>query len=168
MTRVLLITGARSLADSPDAERWARALIAEALAGCDLLIVGDAPGPDAWAWDESAGVTEERHRYMVRGRQAGAIEARSINDEALAWWAWGKGRAHPLDRNAAMVRDAVGFRDRDGDDVRCLALLDGTKRDEPGRRATRGTEHTAGLAERAGLTVRREVWTTGRKEVSDG
>ena len=42
MTRVLLITGARSLADDPAAEAWARAIIAEALAGVDLLIVGDA------------------------------------------------------------------------------------------------------------------------------
>lgn len=35
MTRVLLITGARSLADDPAAEAWARGLIAEALAGVE-------------------------------------------------------------------------------------------------------------------------------------
>lgn len=49
MTRVLLVTGSRSLADRPGAEAWARGLIHAALTGTDLLIVGDAPGPDAWA-----------------------------------------------------------------------------------------------------------------------
>lgn len=47
MTRVLLVTGSRSLAAIPGAEAWARAKIAEALVGVDLLIVGDAEGPDA-------------------------------------------------------------------------------------------------------------------------
>ena len=47
MTRVLLVTGSRSLADDPAAERWARGLIREALDGVGLLIVGDAPWPVA-------------------------------------------------------------------------------------------------------------------------
>lgn len=46
-----------------------------------------------------------------------------------------------------------------GHAVTVLALLDGTKRDAPGRRATRGTEHTVGLARAAGLAVRVETWT---------
>lgn len=49
MTRVLLVTGSRSLATIPGAEAWAREHIRRALEGVGLLIVGDAPGPDLWA-----------------------------------------------------------------------------------------------------------------------
>lgn len=158
MTRVLLITGARSLADSPDAERWARALIAEALAGCELLIVGDARGPDEWAWTIAGNIVVNCDEYVTGGPNAGKIaEHRGIGAPRIdRRWAW-HGTTRPLARNAVMVSDAEKLR-IDGHDVRVLALLDGTKRDEPGRRVTRGTEHTAGLAERAGLSVRREVW----------
>lgn len=159
MTRVLLVTGARSLADHPGAEAWARALIREALAGVDLLIVGDAPGPDAWAWDADETLAPHRWQFCVRGARAGAINMRSIvggYDAVSRWTAEGQ-TTHPLARNGAMVSTARHHMLR-GCDVRVLALLDGLKADAPGRRATRGTEHTAGLAERAGLTVRREVW----------
>lgn len=193
MSRVLLVTGARSLATRPGAEAWARALIAEALAGVDLLIVGDAPGPDAWAWEIAErlwfdGLTqsaEERDRCFIDPCAA----YRSINGYATSGsftgdvilhdgyihggkyvvctafrWARSKRprggeeyRQWFLDRNAAMVRDAEEMAAQ-GRVVTVLALLDGAKADAPGRRATRGTEHTAWLAERAGLSVRREVW----------
>ena len=39
MTRVLLVTGSRTLAKHPGAEAWARGLIREALDGEDLRIV---------------------------------------------------------------------------------------------------------------------------------
>lgn len=158
VTRVLLVTGARSLADDRAAEAWARGLIAAALVGVDLLIVGDAPGPDAWAW-EIARI--DRHRYWTRTAHAGSIEARFDDGSLQAWWTWGSRNTHPLARNAAMVADATGYRDRDGDDVRCLALLDGRKPavTRPGeKRPTRGTEHTAGLARAAGLTVDAQTW----------
>ena len=152
--RVVLVTGARSLATRPGAEAWARGLIAEALRDVDLLIVGDADGPDAWAWDEAR---IDRHRYWTRAAHAGTIEARFYDGSLQAWWTWGSHNTHPLARNAAMVTDAAGYRDY-GDDVLCLALLDGLKVDAPSRRATRGTEHTVGLARAAGLTVREEAW----------
>ena len=153
MTRVLLVTGSRSLADHPGAEAWARGLIRAALADVDLLIVGDAPGPDAWARSE-AKFTPLVHVYFARGDAAGRVLRFAPFDSQTAVWAH-DGNTHPLRRNAVMVRACV----EGGADVRCLALLDGTKRDVPGRRATRGTEHTAGLAERAGITVQRKVWT---------
>ena len=160
MTRVLLITGARSLATRPGAEAWARGLIAEALVGCDLLIVGDADGPDAWGIEEASGRGIEVTSYACRGDNAGWIVNAAARVQSL--WSSVAG-THPLRRNAAMVRDAVRMR-ADGDDVLCLALLDGLKVDvpprngKPGERATRGTEHTVGLARAAGLTVRQEVW----------
>lgn len=173
MTRVLLVTGSRSLATIPGAEEWARDLIRTALDGVDLLIVGDAPGPDAWAWGEAEraerrsgfGVCVDlgdgpltalaRAKYAVRGEDAGWI----VDGEGRWTSTWTDARRpHPLNRNQYMVHDAMEMMTR-GHDVRCLALLDGTKRDAPGKRATRGTEHTAGLAERAGIKVERQTWS---------
>jgi hypothetical protein len=158
VTRVLLITGARSLATRPGAETWARGHIAEALRGVDLLIVGDAPGPDAWARE----IARDRGRvtrcaqavYAVRGDLAGWI----IDESGRGVSEWTESRyTHPLERNRVMVHDAKEMGQR-RDDISVLALLDGLKVDVPGKRATRGTEHTVGLARAAGLTVREEVW----------
>lgn len=182
MTRVLLITGARSLADDPAAEAWARGLIAEALRGVDLLIVGDAPGPDAWAWeiaedgwllihDVSTRPEAMRriHCYRIRGVYRGQIvlhdgymHGKHFALDTIGDWNRGPD-THPLRRNAAMVADAARML-RDGDNVRCLALLDGRKPAvvKPGeKRPTRGTEHTVGLARAAGLTVDARTWPKG-------
>ena len=119
-----------------------------------------APGPDAWAASVGASIVhDEVHVYLTRGRDAGWIISPDEDGEASYHGRWGRaGETHPLQRNAAMVR-AAAARAAIGHDVRCLALLDGTKRDAPGRRATRGTEHTVGLARAAGLAVRVETWT---------
>lgn len=158
MTRILLVTGSRSLATREGAEAWARAILRDALACVDLLLVGDADGPDAWA--RAAGAAGEGHRlwwYCTKGWPRGLIRQwDGMHCEDVPWAPRGTS-THPLDRNAAMVRDAARML-RDGDDVRVLALLDGLKTDTPTRRATRGTEHTVGLAERAGLTVVERVW----------
>lgn len=166
MTRVLLITGARSLADDPAAEAWARGLIAEALAGVGLLLVGDAPGPDAWAAMDSgatSSLVSERVLwiYCACGPNAGAI----VKWHRCLWsrrqWALPGTSTHPLKRNAAMVADCKRFAAADPT-VSVLALLDGRKAAvvKPGeKRPTRGTEHTARLARDAGLTVDARTWT---------
>jgi hypothetical protein len=164
VTRVLLITGARSLATRPGAEAWARGLIAAALAGCDLLIVGDADGPDAWAWESvtTRGREVYGYRYATRGVSAGHVidsfgtdcgrwTTKTAPQGTRGWTPW------LLSRNAEMVAQAAHCAGS-ACDVLCLALLDGLKVDAPGKRATRGTEHTVGLARAAGLTVREEVW----------
>lgn len=156
MTRVLLVTGSRSLATHPGAEAWARGLIRTALADVDVLIVGDASGPDRWAVQEGDdAVAHETRVYWTRGRDAGCILVPTGEGEAGYGGRWApRGvSTHPLQRNAAMVRAAAAMAAQ-GYDVRVLALLDGLK----GKGATRGTEHTAGLAERAGIKVQREVW----------
>ena len=187
MSRVLLVTGARSLATRPGAEAWARALIAEALAGADLLIVGDAPGPDAWAWEiaESQWFDPVRwqpnrvhrrriHCYATQGSFTGDV---ILHDgfpvggghfavEAESRWAATKRprggeelRQWLLSRNVAMIDEASTWhRSPVPPAVSVLALLDGLKHDAPSLRAARGTEHTVGLARGAGLSVRREVW----------
>ena len=151
MTRVLLVTGSRSLARIPGAEAWARGLIREALRGCDLLIVGDAEGPDAWA-RALATANETRTRcYHVHGLHRGWITDSDIADP-VARWDEGvtRGRRYPLARNAAMVADAAGFFDA-GATVSVLALVDTASR-------TQGTLHTVGLARDAGLTVDVRTW----------
>lgn len=165
MTRVLLVTGARSLADSRDAERWARALIAEALRDVDLLIVGDADGPDAWAWAEAGCNCVECHEYITRGPRAGMIaEHRGIGVPRIDR-PWSVDHTSPLRRNAAMARDCKRLA-AEGATVSVLALLDGRKPavTQPGeKRPTRGTEHTVGLARAAGLSVREERWPPAPK-----
>ena len=161
MTRVLLVTGARSLADDPAAEAWARGKIAAALVGVDLLIVGDAPGPDAWAWDEGANLALVPWAFYTRGNGAGWIvtERNGVRSRTERWAPPGVA-VHPLDRNAAMVATARANMLR-GHTVSVLALLDGRKPAvvKPGeKRPTRGTEHTAGLARDAGLTVDAQTW----------
>lgn len=161
MTRVLLVTGSRSLAAHPGAEAWARGLIHAALVGVDLLIVGDATGPDAWAAGIASSHDKRVRRYDTHGVHAGwIVEAQYDLWCPVARWATGamEGRRYPLHRNAMMVRDVVDLAMTTQWSASVLALLDGTKRDAPGKRATRGTEHTAGLAERAGIVVQREVW----------
>jgi hypothetical protein len=158
VTRVLLITGARTLATRPGAEAWARDHITRSLRHADLLIVGDADGPDAWAWDETTWLmspTLKVRCYRTHGDDAGWI----TEPEQGKWQRvtrWDAGDTHPLKRNAAMVSNASSK--RIAATVSVLALLDGLKVDAPGQRATRGTEHTVGLARAAGLTVREEVW----------
>ena len=162
MTRVLLVTGSRSLAQHPGAEAWARGLIRTSLAGVDLLIVGDAPGPDAFAVGIARIMEVPTSIYDTRTVNAGWVVDADSNRQfhwtaarpptgTRGWKPW------LLSRNEAMVSDAAKMLQH-GHDVRCLALLDGTKRDAPGRRATRGTEHTAGLAAHAGLVVTRRTW----------
>lgn len=170
MTRVLLVTGARSLAMRPGAEAWARGHIAEALRGVDLLIVGDAPGPDAWAWESvtTRGRDVYGYRYATRGVCAGHVMD-SFGQDCGAWTSAAAPKGTRgwtpwlLSRNAEMVAQAAHCAGANCD-VSVLALLDGLKVDKPARdgkpaeRATRGTEHTVRLARDAGLTVREEVW----------
>jgi hypothetical protein len=160
VTRVLLITGARSLADDRDAEAWARGLIAAALVGTDLLIVGDAPGPDAWASRIQRDALRRVECYRTHGPNAGWIDTAHCEEwDRLRLWADGVSR-HPLKRTEMMVADAAGIMDA-GDTVSVLALLDGCKPAvvKPGeKRPTRGTEHTARLARAAGLTVDAQTW----------
>lgn len=158
MTRVLLLTGSRSLATTARAERWAAKLIREALATTDLLLVGDADGPDTWGHQEAVHLGLAWRRFNVRGPHAGWISTSALDRfsrwsdgdppkrsaDAAVWSAW------CLARNRAMVRDAQE-RAALGHEVRGLALVDLGSR-------THGTEYTAAHAEAAGITVRRMPW----------
>ena len=116
------------------------ALLYPATAGHDVVVyaAGDGPWSARWRWAAR----------VVDGRVVGETGALADGERArvLAW------------ARREMVRDVASLAMTRQWSAHVLALLDGTKRDAPGRRATRGTEHTAGLAERAGLCVTREVW----------
>ncbi len=169
MTRVLLITGARSLATRPGAEAWARGLIAEALRGVYVAQMGDADGPDKWAREEAAALGVTVRCHVTRGASAGCVVLHK-NGRAEVLHRWTKTAPPSSDatraewaawlklRNREMVEESVFLGEHVGLPVDGLALLDGLKVDAPGQRATRGTEHTVGLARAAGLTVREEVW----------
>lgn len=108
MTRVLLVTGSRSLATHPGAEAWARGLIREALRDVDVLLVGDATGVDRWAaWEGAVVVRHEVRVYVTHGRDAGWIIAPDDEGEARVCGTWATdGNAHPLNRNAGYWSDS--------------------------------------------------------------
>ena len=187
---ILLVTGARSLADDPAAEAWARGLIAEALEGADLLIVGDAPGPDAWAVDEARRARISRRKYAAFGPFAGCVVVDGREGAPPRWtireprrWIYETSpESVPASqrkivatwvakRYVAMMGDAV--KANRTHDVSALYLADpragciselvidkARKANIPLRQEawTRGTEHTVGLARKAGLTVDAQTW----------
>jgi hypothetical protein len=156
---ILLVTGARALADTAAAAIWAQDAIDEALAGMPrhgLLVTGDAAGPDRWALDVAGepfdnDLSRSWERWGLDGEVRGGLV---YGSELLARWIAAYALAHvercrvPLVRNGAMV-GCVAARAGRGARVVVLGLV------APWAR-TRGTAHTLGLARRAGL------WTDER------
>ncbi len=141
---ILLVTGARALAELPAAEEWARAQITEAAARIvdgGVLVTGDAAGPDAWALARAEGLGRQSARYALDGC---IYTSRGIT-------VWGiRGNSHtsrtwPLERNRVMVHH-VAHRAAQGRRVQVLALR------APWAR-TNGTAHTITRAAEAGLVV---------------
>lgn len=153
-----VVIGSRSLASRGiEAEAWARHLIHCISDHADVIVSGDAPGPDAWARERVV----ELHTERLRGRFYGL--------DGMVRDAWGtplgrweraervpppghpERRRWPLTRNAAIVR-AVALRvRRDGVRAEVYALVDPAS-------PTRGTHHTLTLARRAGLTCHTETF----------
>lgn len=143
--RVLLVTGSRALADTPQAEEWARAELARRITveTVDNVVAGDARGPDEWAHEIAAKASLRHERWCL----GGAVELRHHN---LRWLpegapiptthdAWAQ---RALARNRAMVEHTA----LSPEGVRVLALLASWSR-------TRGTQHTMRLAREHGLPV---------------
>lgn len=156
----LLVTGSRSLAKDPDAAAWAKAILTEVISALppgSALIHGGATGPDLWAHEavcaraREFGVVRWSYCYHPDGRLS-----RSIVVEGVAYdlrdSRWNDGDPGPLTRNTYMVNEAVPKAVARGYEPRVLALVDSTSR-------TKGTDHTVGLARKAGYPVDRRVWT---------
>lgn len=146
--RILVITGSRSLnmshGGSMQSESWAKQLLRTALFGDHrptFLVHGDCPNsPDRWA-HELAMKGPEPYIQCLAFNLDGWIY---LNDGQLRRWRDLDGReSNPLRRNDSQVTHCAKARD-DGWDVRLVALI------APWAK-THGTEHTVGLARKAGF-----------------
>lgn len=152
---ILLVTGSRSLAPNDDAVRWGHRAVSQAIRmlGAKLVVCGDADGPDEWATEEASDFNLHTSQWYVRGYVAGS-HYDSWTTHHTRWATLDELRATPrlpLLRNERMVAWVADQAKRRGCAATCLALIDPESR-------THGTEHTATLAERAGLRVERREW----------
>lgn len=155
---ILVISGSRTLADDPRAERWARALISAAWDSDPrpgAIVTGDARGPDEWARREAVTRGVPFYCYAASGEITGKdarLWGRWTNElppapgEVRALWA-----AWYLHRDRVMIQHAARRFTRDGADVRVLALVDPASR-------TNGTGFTIDRAKAAHLPVQVETW----------
>jgi hypothetical protein len=150
--RILLVTGSRALVDSEyesDAVNVIRALVF-ALPSLAFVVAGDATGPDAWAIDAATSslLSLEPRCYSCDGRVY--LDRKRTKPRRR----WSPTPAHPLVRNAAMVREVAEHARDTGARVRVLAL-------EAAWSETKGTTHTVRLAEEAGFEVTRVTFARG-------
>ena len=145
--RILLVTGARALADTAEAEAWAKEQLRDFVSRAwwgkrpTLVVAGDATGPDTHAIDYARLLRIDYAQWCLDGWIGGSLPR--------PWWPAGtarpRARRWPLERNARMVA-AVAERAAAGDTARALALT------APWAR-TQGTMHTVARAREAGLVV---------------
>jgi hypothetical protein len=150
-TPILMVTGARALADLDDSAAWARARIAEALRAHpgSYVLTGDARGPDTWAVEASVA------RHVILDRH-GRTRAQIVRDGHEGWWIepphppavpgglheW---RDRLLARDRALVALARRYADH-GYTIHVLALMASWSK-------THGTRYTAQRARVTGLDV---------------
>lgn len=160
---LLLVSGARTLADDAFAELWAQARLWEAIQPLppgSHVAAGDARGPDAWAIRHARYLGLARSVFALDGtvrmwRASAAPGATSDPppDETRRWAteaevaalrADPRPSALPLARNAAMAETCAKAIGRPGWTVRVCALHDAAS-------PTRGTAHAVGRAKEAGI-----------------
>lgn len=145
MTPLLLVTGSRHLDSSNASRQWANDALASILCSLPkkaILLHGGCPNsPDVWAGSMAATLGLRVVVYHANGR----IEGGHVSRWGLSW------EAGPLKRNAAMVEAARLYLWSLRGPVAVLGLrhIGAT---------THGTEHTLGLAERAGLWTEERVF----------
>lgn len=151
--QVVIVTGARILADDPASVAWAREILTRELASATLVVAGDAREPDQWAHEIARGFVapiaceqwrvdgDIRYRYANRGGWH-TSDRWCDGDTPLD-------RRRPLARNAAMVAAYDPFRTHAT--VRLVALHHALAK-------TQGTAHTVGLARAAGIDVTEYTW----------
>lgn len=158
MSRLMLVTGARALSETPAAKTWALGILSAAFAWWrpDVLVHGGCAGsPDEWAG--------ELARYQHIATRVFLLDGQIVAQGALPpevttfldRWADNALETRdrfrvPLLRNRAMVNAVT----RCGADVLVLALRAHWAQ-------TNGTAHTARLAREAGLCVmERMCWVS--------
>jgi hypothetical protein len=150
---LVVVTGARRIEGSPhevEARTWLTARLL--VIGPDVLVYGDATGPDAWAHDYATKRRVPWFRYTKRGtieRHDGAPvrwtdqPPPAHGDNRALWGAW------LLHRDRIMVQHAAKRADRY--DVRLVGLMAST----PG---TGGTIATINRADALGIPCETEVF----------
>lgn len=142
--RILLVTGSRAL-DGSASESAARAVltaIAETFSP-SVVVAGDAKGPDDWA----ASWVDDTARAALRIYALDGWVYNERRERARLWRPVDKGRATPLARNVAMVREVARQLDRVAR-VHVLGL-------EARWSETQGTAHTLGAARAQGFEITR-------------
>ena len=141
---VLLVTGSRKLVDRGTGCFLAyERIINELLANTDLLVAGDARGPDQWAIMANACPFERWSLGGIVFRRYHQYEWSSLKQN------------NPLVRNRKMVESVRDRHLRYGENVLCVGFIDPDSK-------THGTDHTLGLARRAGIWTARYVWRSER------
>lgn len=148
---ILLVTGSRTLARRPE---WLElthcfeAQLAPLIELADLVVAGDATGPDEWALSLARNASRDYERWRTDG-----FVTQSARPHAV--WRWHEGAKfgtfEPLARNAAMVQRCGECASNSVCSVLCVGFVDPQSR-------THGTDHTLGLARRAGIWTARYVW----------
>lgn len=149
--RILVVTGARALSDTPAAEAWARDKLRAALDWWEpaLLVHGGCAGsPDEWASD-LVGPTCSGCGMLVYYAGGGREEHRVDGAYLSGSWLLAGDIASPLLRNRRMMQGAR-LRQDTGDEVLVVGLT------APWAR-THGTEHALGRAEDYGLRLARRA-----------
>ena len=154
---IALVCGSRSLAQGgQDVEVWARHMIECISDHADVIVTGDAPGPDTWARERVQTLARESLRgrvYDLRGyvcdawgTPLGRWSSHAPSGPSDPRW-----RRWPLERNAAMVRAVALRARREGRPASVHALVDPRSR-------TQGTMHTVTLARAMGLRAYVHRW----------
>jgi hypothetical protein len=154
---IRLVSGSRSLADTPAGFDWCTGILRLHLTPGDILVTGYAKGPDRWSLE----IAEEIGIPWYSYRPTGRIETGGRS------WDWCKGHGKPptgLDphwvwREWFLLRDRVMVGHMEahknaGREVGILGFLDP-------KSETQGTEYTLQHAEKAGLSVNRFVFAQG-------
>ena len=144
---LILVTGSRALAGHAEARAWLRAELDARRPA--VVVTGDARGPDRWAVQHVLGGVPWVYRLDGSTTDGFGDRIGAWAGEPAPMRGTPAHRRWPLVRNAAMVAEVA--RTVGSYDVTVLALrcADAT---------THGTEHTIGLARRAGLAVVERVF----------
>lgn len=152
-TLLTLVCGSRSLVQRPGGEAWARHIIECITDHANLVVTGDAPGPDTWVRERMARTSIRCVVFSLDGTVREGADGREIGRWCPAERV-SSGSRWPLVRDAAMVR-AVARRARMGRLAAVYALKDPLS-------PTDGTGQTVREARRAGLQTWVETWSAAQ------
>lgn len=146
LDRIIIVCGARVLADSADARSWAKGIIATRIVsgGASVVAHGGAIGPDSWADELASWLDLPRVVFALRGRRAVLVVGGRVRDVRHAE-RYAYDSRDPLGRNGVLMRWSAD-RAAEGHEVSVLAL-------HAPWSSTQGTAHAARMAREIGLQV---------------